>query len=164
VDCRLIVRAVIDNVTELDPDDSFHRYQTVSIRVLETIKGKHSDRLEFVHDGDFGWFRLVDLRKNKQELLIFLEHWNRSRRFNRSQGAYAYTRFPHVVKSVAVLTPGNVQLAGSRLPIRSSDLTPLSTPEQLIDTVKNYLKNHRGQEPVYGVTFGLPARLRDVQG
>ncbi|MFO7904772.1 MAG: hypothetical protein ACQESR_11215 [Planctomycetota bacterium] len=71
---HLIVRALIDDVSVhalkdgLHPDDGRHRYQTVSVRVLETIQGEHSGRLRFVQNGNFGPVRLSDLHKKQQEV------------------------------------------------------------------------------------------------
>lgn len=55
-----VVRAVVEDVVVHDLKDGLHRYagrrryQTVSTRVLETLKGEHSDRLQFVQNGNFG--------------------------------------------------------------------------------------------------------------
>jgi hypothetical protein len=162
----LIVRGVIEDVSVhslkdgLDGDAGIHRYQTVSVRVLETLKGKHSERLHFVEDGDFGAVRLSALQKNQQEVLLFLESWIRSPKFKRSLGGYAYTRFPHVVDRVAVLAPEDVQWAHTSVPVLSSDLTRLTTPKQMIDTIQSYLKDRKAQGPLRGVTIQLPSHLR----
>jgi hypothetical protein len=98
----LIVRGVIDEVSVHDPKDGFNRYQTVSIRVLETVKGPRFERLQFVHNGDFGAIRIGKLRDERQPLLLFLNDWARSPRFDRSSGGYAYARFPYLVERCAV--------------------------------------------------------------
>jgi hypothetical protein len=157
-----IVRGVIDEISVHDPHDAFHRYQTVSVRVLETIKGPPSDRLQFVHDGDFGPVRIGKLLEDRQPLLLFLNDWPRSRRFHRSTGGYAYTRFPYVVEAVVVLTPDNVRWTHLAVPLLSSDLTVLSTPGQLIGAIRAYLGRPRGQAPVQDVTIELPPHLRNV--
>jgi hypothetical protein len=162
----LIVRALIDDVSVhalkdgLHGDAGRHRYQMVTVRVLETLQGEHSDRLQFVQNGDFGAARLSDLHKNQQEVLLFLEHWSRSKKFNRSGGGYAYTRFPHLVDGVILFGPEDVRWAHSSVPVLSSDLTRLSTPKQTIETVTSYLKGRANQEPVRGVTIRLPPDLR----
>jgi hypothetical protein len=163
----LIVRAVIEDVTPHTLPDglaggggSFRRYQTVTVRVLETLKGKHSDRLQFVVNGDFGSFRLADLQKSKQEMLLFLETWLRSGKFNRSTGGYAYTRFPLVVCNAAVLAPKDSQWANSGMPVLASNLTLLSTPKQITDTIKAYLKNRNPDVPLQRATILLPPELR----
>jgi hypothetical protein len=161
----LIVRAVIDEVSVrvLDPQDprkAFHNYQTVSVRVLETIKGKPCERLQFVQDGSDSSFEPSKLQKDKQELLLFLQDWTRSRRFSRSTDGYAYTRFPYILEHAAILTPQEVRFAWSSVPPLSANLTKLSTPAQLIDAIKTYLKHHRDQEPVRDVTVELPPHLR----
>jgi len=161
----LILRAVIDDVSVrvLDPQDprkAFHRYQTISVRVLETLKGKPIERLQFVQDGSDSSFEPSKLQKDKQELLLFLQPWMRSRKFSRSTDGYAYTRFPYILEHVAILTPQEVRFAWSSVPPLSADLTKLSTPAQLIDTVNTYLKHHRDQEPVRDVTIELPPHLR----
>jgi len=156
----LIVRAVIDDIAVHDPDDSFNRYQTVSVRVLETVKGTHADRLQFVHNWDFGAFRLSKLQQDKQEVLLFLDRWSQSRRFNRSTGGYAYARFPYLVEHAAILTPADVRFAETSVPPLTGNLTKLSTPNQLVDAIKTYLKARRGQQPVRGVTIELPPHLR----
>ena len=129
----LIVRAVIDDISVHDPTDSFHRYQTVSVRVLETVKGKQSERLQFVHNGDFSSFRLSKLQQNKQELLLFLKCWMRSGKFERSIDGYAYARFPYVVESVAILTLQEVQFAGTM----SGNLTKLPAAFFVSDRYKH---------------------------
>jgi len=77
------------------------RSQRVVRAVLETLKGKHCERLRFVVDGDFGSIRLADLQENKQEALLFLEPWFRSTRFNRATGGHAYPRFSFRVEAPA---------------------------------------------------------------
>ena len=134
----LIVRGVIDEVSVHDPNDGFNRYQTVSVHVLETVKGPRFERLQFVHNGDFGPIRIGKLRDDRQPLLLFLNDWAQSPRFDRSAGGYAYSRFPYLVEEVAVLTPKDVRFAHSGAPPLSSDLRALSTPEQLIDTIRAY--------------------------
>jgi hypothetical protein len=105
----LIVRAVIGNAIAHEHDDSgITRYQTVSIRVLETIKGKHADRPRFVQNGNFGWTRLSDLQENKQEVLIFFDRWNR-RGFTGASWRYGYTHFPYIVEHMAISTPQAVK-------------------------------------------------------
>ena len=161
----LIVRAVIESVSvHALPDGlaggggSYRRYQTVSLRVLETLKGRHSDHLQLVVNGDFGTVRLADLQKNKQELLLFLEPWNRT--LNRSIGGYAYTRFPLMVRDVAILTPKDTRWAYSNVPMLSASLTRISTPQQASDAIKSYLKNRDPETPVRGATTLLPPDLR----
>src|SRR4051812_11397802 len=61
----LIVRGVIEEISAHDPGDPFNRYQTVSVRVLETVRGPRSGRLQYVHNGDFGPFRLAQLRDDR---------------------------------------------------------------------------------------------------
>jgi hypothetical protein len=162
----LIVRAVIDDVSVhalkdgLYPNQGIHRYQTVSVRVLETLKGQHSDRRQFVEDGDFGAFRLSELQKNRQEVLLFLEPWIGSGKFSRSSGGYAYTRFPHVVKDVILLTPADSRWAHTSVAVLDSKLTRLSTSKQVTDTIKTDLKSRRQQGPVRGATTLLPPELR----
>jgi hypothetical protein len=162
----LIVRGVIDDVSVhalkdgLHPNQGVHRYQTVSVRVLETLRGEHSGRLQFVHDGDFGTFRLANLQKNQQELLLFLEPWIISRKFNRASGGYAYTRFEYVTKDVIVLDPEESRWAHTSVPLLDSKRTRLSKPLQVIDTINTYLKNRQEQAPARGVTTLLPAELR----
>jgi hypothetical protein len=166
VNSCLIVRGVIDDVSVHDlkdglhPYQGIHRYQTVSVRVLETLHGKHFDRLQFVEDGDFGPFRLTDLKQNQQELLLFLEPWMASRKFNRASGGYAYTRFPLVVKEVILLAPENCRWSHNSVPVLDSQQTRLSTPKKVIDTIAAYLKSHREQGPVQSATTLLPPELR----
>lgn len=156
----LIVRAVIEDVAVHHPGDPFHRYQTVTVRVLETIKGAPADRLSFVHNGDFGPFRLADLQRDRQELLLFLDCWMRSGRFSRATGGYAYARFPYVVEHAAILTAEDVRFAETSVPPLSAALARLSTPAQLIEVIKTYLKDRCGGEPPRGVIMELPPHLR----
>jgi hypothetical protein len=156
----LIVRGVIEDVVVHDPNDKYNRYQTLTVRVLETIKGPHSDRLQFVHNHDFGGVELSKLRAVQQELLFFLEPWERSIRFHRSTGGYAYARFPYVVKIAAVLSPHGVSFAGFSLPPRTADLTQPDTPDQLIDSVKAYLSKLGERRPGRDVTIDLPPEMR----
>ena len=156
----LIVRGVIEVVAAFDPNNAFHRYQTVTVRVLETIKGPRFDRLQFVHDGDFRADRIGKLRDDRQPLLLFHDDWARSPHFDRSSGAYAYARFPYLVEAVAVLTPKDVRFTHSDIPPLASDLTVLSTPDQLIDAIRTYLGRPHPQVPVEGVSIELPPNLR----
>ena len=156
----LIVRGVIDEVSVHDPNDGFRRYQTVSVRVLETIKGPQFERVQFVQDGDFGSVRIGKLFDDRQPLLLFLNDWARSPRFDRSAGGYAFARFPYLVEAVAVLTAKDVRFAHSGVPPLARDLTVLSTPEQLIETIRAYLKRPHELVPVPGVTIELPPHLR----
>ncbi len=156
----LIVRGVIDEISVHDPKDPYHRYQTVSVRVLETVKGPRLERLQFVQPGDFGFVRIGKLRDDGQPLLLFLKDWARSGLFDRSSGGYAYARFPYLVDQGAVLTPKNVKFTHSDVPPLSSDLAVLSTPEQLIDAIRAYLERPHERVPVQGVTIELPEHLR----
>jgi hypothetical protein len=162
----LVVRAVIDGAAVhplkdgLYPDQGIRRYQTVSARVLETLKGPPAARLQFVHDGDFGAVRLADLQRNRREVLLCLESWMQSSRFSRASGGYAYTRFPHVVRSAVILDPAEVRWAFTSVPVLSSKLTRLTTPKQVIDTIRRYLKTRRDREPVQGAVIQLPPGLR----
>jgi hypothetical protein len=166
VNSPLIVRGVIDDVSVhalkdgLHPYQGVHRYQTVSVRVLETLKGEPSNRLQFVEDGDFGTFRLADLQRNQQELLLFLEPWIGSRKVNRASGGYAYTRFPYVTKDVIVLAPDECRWSHTSVAILDSNQTRLSKPQAVIDTIQTYLKNRSERAPLRGVTTLLPPELR----
>ena len=157
-----VVRAVVEDVVTHDLKEGLHRYvgrnryQTVYTRVLETLKGEHSDRLQFVQNGDFGPIRLGELQKNKQEVLLFLEPWVRSLRFNRPTGGYAFTRFPLVVQNAAVLNAEDVQWAHANSPMLSSDLIHVKTAEQLVDTIKSYLKSRANHGLVVVRTITLP--------
>lgn len=156
----LIVRAVLDDIAIHAPRNSIHRYQTLTASVLETIKGEHAERLQFVDSGDFGSQRILKLIHDKQELLLFLQPWMTSRKFNRPAGGYAYTRFPFVVEQVAVLEPDKVQFAHSSIPPLTADLQVLSKPGDLVGAIKKYLNKERGPRPVGSVTIELPPPLR----
>lgn len=156
----LIVRGVIEDIAVHAPRNSIHRYQTLSVRVLETIQGEHAERLQFVQAGDFGSHRILKLIYDKQELLLFLRPWMTSQKFNRSAGGYAYVRFPLVVEQVAILEPDKVQFAHTSIPALTADLRVLSQPEALIGAVKKYLRQERGPQPVRSVTIELPPPLR----
>ena len=157
-----VVRAVIEDVATHDLKDGLHRYagihryQTLSARVLETLKGEPSERLQFVVDGDFGSILIADLQRDKQEVLLLLEPWVRSTRFQRSTGGYAYTRFPLVVQYVAVLDPENVRWAHTGMPMLSSNLTHVKTSEQLSGAIKTYLKSGADRGLVIEETITLP--------
>jgi hypothetical protein len=156
----LIVRAVIEDIAEHDPNDAFNCYQTISVRVLETVKGQHSPRLQFVHNFDFGPVRLSELKNSRQEVLLFLDHWMRVGRFSRAGRGYAYARFPYAVRQAAILTPRDVQIAGSSLPLHTARLRKLSTPDELIGAIKDYLRERGDQPAARGVTMELPQHLR----
>ena len=159
----LIVRAVIEDVREHAqhvPDDGIHRYQTVSARVLETLRGEHAPRLEFVHSGDFTRVKLADLLREEREVLLFLEPWTRSGQFNRARQGYAYTRFPHVVRRAAVLTPEHVHWTHSSIPLLAGNLTVLATPEEAVGAIVNYLQVRGERDPLRGETIPLPVELR----
>jgi hypothetical protein len=163
---QLIVRAVIEDVSVhkfkngLHLDTGINRFQTVSVRVLETLKGDATDRLQFVNNRDIGHFKFRKAKESKQQVLLFLDHWSRNRHFNRAYGAYAYTRFPLVVQYLAVLKPDSSHWAHTDVPVLSSDLTRLSKPKQLISTIKSYLDSREDKGPVPGKTITLPAELR----
>lgn len=157
----LIVRAVVEEVTGPIKDEIHNRhYQTVSVRVLETVKGKQCDRLQFVDDVGYGPFAKDKLRQDRQEVLLFLDHWTRREHFSRSAGAYAYTRFPYIVEGMALLTPTEVRFGGNDLSPLTANLTKISTPEQLLGAIKGYLKNCLPGQPVRDVTIDLPKDLR----
>lgn len=166
-DSPLIVRAVIEDVAVhalkdgLHVDSGIHRFQTVTVRVLETLRGEPVDRLQFVQDGDFHGVRLAELEADKQEVLLFLEPWARHPNFYRSQGGYAYARFPFAVHRVIVLAPEKVYWTHSDLPVRSSNLTGLSTPKQVTDAIRSYLDKRRGQLPPQDAFIHLPVGLRE---
>ena len=163
---RLIVRAVVEDVSVhalkngLHRDTGINRFQTVSVRVLETLKGPPVDRLQFVHNGDIRRFEFSQAQKDEQQVLLFLDHWSRNVHFNRAYGAYAYTRFPLVVQYLAVLAPQDVHWAHTSVPVLSSDLMRLSTPEKLIGTIMGYLNSRKDDGPVQGKTIKLPAELK----
>jgi hypothetical protein len=89
VHSHLIVRALIDDVSVhalkdgLHPNDGRHRYQTVSVRVLETIKGEQITC--FVSDAG----NLEKLRHDEQELILFLRN-NRKQAVPYPEGALEY--------------------------------------------------------------------------
>jgi len=163
---RLVVRAVVEDVSVHAMKNGLHRdthinhFQTVSVRVLETLKGQSVDRLQFVHNGDMGRFEFSEAQENEQPVLLFLDHWSRNAHFNRAYGAYAYTRFPLVVQYLAALSPQDVHWAHTSVPVLSSDLTRLSTPEELIGTIKDYLNCRQDHGPVQEKTIKLPAELK----
>lgn len=165
-DACLIVRGVIEDISEHALKDGLHgnaginRYQTLSLRVLETLKGEHLARLQFVQNGDFGRFRLTELKENEQELLLFLEPWSLSGQFRRAGGGYAYTAFPLVVMDVMILNPDRVEWAHRAVPVLTSNLTPLSNPEQTVAAITSYLKNRDDHAPVRSSTIELPEHLR----
>lgn len=156
----LIVRAVLDDIAIHPPRNGIHRYQTLTASVLETIRGKHVERLQFVHSGDFGAHRVLKLIHDKQELLLFLQPWMASQKFIRPAGGYAYARFPFVVEQVAILEADKVQFAHTSIPPLTADLRVLSKPDELVGTIKKYLNKERGPRPVGSVTVELPPPLR----
>ncbi len=136
-----------------------HRYETVSVRVLETLRGPRANRLQFVEDGDWGSHQLAELRRNKQEALLFLEPWSRSSRFRRASGGYAYTRFPYVARNVLILGPSAPQWAFTRVPVLSDLMTRLTSSAQVLETVKNFLKNYDDHLPLRTAMTKLPPEL-----
>jgi hypothetical protein len=164
--CCYIVRAVIDDVAVHELPDGLHghagihRYETVSVRVLETLRGPTANRLQFVEDGDWGIHGLAQLRQNKQEVLLFLEPWSRSSRFRRASGGYAYTRFPYVVRNVLILGPRAPQWAFTSVPVLSDFMTRLSDSAQVLDTVRTFLKNYDDHVPLRTAMTKLPPDLR----
>lgn len=161
-----VVRAVVEDVSAhkyangLHLDTGINRFHTVSVRVLETLKGEAADRLQFVHNGDIRHFRFEDAKKSQQEVLLFLDRWSRERDINRAYGGYAYTRFPLVVTQLAVLEPDGSRWAHTDVPILSSKLTRLSNAKQLTDTVREFLSSRSSDRPLHGKTIDLPAEFR----
>ena len=135
-----------------------HRYETVSVRVLETLRGPRANRLQFVEDGDWGSHQLAELRRNKQEALLFLEPWSRSSRFRRASGGYAYTRFPYVARNVLILGPSAAMGLHARAgPLRSYDAA--NEFRSGARTVKNFLKNYDDHLPLRTAMTKLPPEL-----
>ena len=164
-DSCVIVRGVIEKAIVhkladgLFPDQKIRCYQTLTVRVLETLKGKHAPRLEFVHDGDFVKVDVSDLLTDQEEVLLFLNPWTRSHRFSRSQGGYAYSRFPLLAEKLLVLDPENAHWAHTDSPILTHKRESLTTPEETIDAIKSYLKSRQQTTPPEAVTVELPAQF-----
>ena len=163
---QMIVRAVIEDVSLHKFKSGLHRgtgiraFHTISVRVLETLKGDATDRLQFVHTRGFGRLKFQKAKESKQEVLLFLDHWSRNRHFKRASGAYAYTRFPLVVEHVAVLKPDSSHWAHTDVPILSSDLTRLSNSKRLLIAIRSYLDSRKDNGPVRRKTIQLPPELR----
>jgi len=157
----LVVRGVIDEIESHGSDGGYNSYKTVTVRVLETLKGQHSPRLQFVHNHDFGPVRLSDLKDSRQELLLFLDHWMRTGQFSRSGRGYAYARFPYAVKHAVILKPHDVRVAASgAAPPLTAKLAQLKEPEELLETVTGYLRERGDRPPPRGVTIELPPEMR----
>lgn len=164
---KQIVRAVIAKVTPHKLPDGLHRkagirrYHTVTLNVLETLKGEPVERLQFVQSyGSIGDFKFAEAQKSGQPMLLFLDDWARSRNFIRANGGYAFSRCPLTVQWLAVLEPKKVRWAHTTVPVLSSDLQRQETPEQLLETVRAFLKTRKGNGPPHGKTVLLPAALR----
>ena len=164
---KQIVRAVISEVTPHKLPDGLHRYagirryHTVTIRVLETLKGEPAETLQFVQSyGSMGNFKFAEAQKSGQPILLFLDDWFRSQKLIRANGGYAFTRCPLAVQWLAVLEPKKVRWTHTTVPVLSSDLHCQSTPEQLLETVRAFLKARKGDGPPRGKTVQLPAALR----
>jgi hypothetical protein len=165
-DCCAIVRAVIDDVSihelkdGLYPNAGVRRYQTVTARVLDTLKGEHADRLQFVNDGDFRGFRLAELQAKKQELLLFLDPSLRRGIINFATGEYAYARFPLAVAGAIVLNDNGCRWTHTNVPVLSARLDRLVSAKQTLDAVKAYVDGHSQRTPVRSETMELPPKLR----
>lgn len=164
---KQIVRAVISEVTPHKLPDGLHRYSgirryhTVTVNVLETLKGEPAETLQFVHSyGSIGNFKFGEAQKSGQPILLFLDDWARSRKFIRANGGYAFSRFPLTVQWLAVLEPKKVRWAHTTVAVLSSDLQRQETPEQLLETVRVFLKTRKGNGPPHGKAVRLPAALR----
>lgn len=164
---KRVVRAVIDDVSAHALPDGLHReagirrYHTVTVKVLETLKGQPAERLQFVYSyGGVGNFKFAEAQKSGQQILLFLDDWARSRDFNRATGGYAYTRCPLAMQWLAVLTPKNVHWAHTTVPVLASNQQRLKTPEQLLGTVRAFLTTQKSHGPLRGKAVPLPAALR----
>ena len=156
----LIVRAVVEDFAPIEPVGQNRRHQSISVRVLETIKGPHHDRLQFADWATFTPDELSKWKQDQQELLLFLEPWARSGHFDRRAGGYAYARFSYAAKMSAVLTTDNVRLRGISLPPRTADLTVVNTPSQLLAAIKAYLAKSQSERPMRSVGIELPPEMR----
>ncbi len=153
---RRIVRAKIDDVQVHDPESNPHSHRTLSLRILETLKGEHSERLQVVHShGYLNSARVSELQQNGQELLLFLNHW-RDSYYIMSSKDYALTRFPFIISHAAILTPKDIRFGHPSLPPMTSSQTELATPQALIESIKDYLNKYRDERPLYNGSRRLP--------
>lgn len=161
-----VVRAIVEEIAPheladgLYPGSGIRRYQTLTIRVLETLKGEPAETIQFVADGDFGPHSLADWKANRQELLIFFQPWRKSGQFSPSRGGYAYTRFPLMASAVIVFQERSAIWAHTSLPVMNDQVEPLKRAKAVIETVQAFVKQHPQDKAVRGAIKTVPAELR----
>ena len=163
-DSDLVVRAVIEDVSKHQYKQGLYKgrgrdTRTISVRVLETLKGVPTDNLRFVK---------IDLPKRlnfetamvqKQQVILFLKSWTRIRPFEPGLGDYALARFP--LSAERPLTGSGIIVLDSngaywdrreKIPIRSQSgdgsVNSLSDPNLITQTIKQYVSSLKPGVPV----------------
>ena len=83
-DAKVIVRATIVETTR-EPGEADHVWETVTLKVRETLKGKHQQTIKFVVDHYTSDDQLSAWMSGKAELLLFLVN---SQRLKKSEPTY----------------------------------------------------------------------------
>ncbi len=155
----LVVRGVIEEIEPHDPDSTYG-LKTITFRVRETLRGPHEEQLRFVHDGGFSGYRTAQLREDKQEMLLMLADWRRVSGGSRRESDYGYARFPWVVRRAFLLRPEWPVFTHTSVPPYSARRRPITTSEELIDTIRGYLAMHRHEMPEALGSVELPPEHR----
>lgn len=135
----LIVRAVISEVAEYEPKNVFG-FRSVTFKVLETLKGEPSEELQIAVQHALGHFDLQELKRDQQELLLFLSLWKTTRSASQSYYHYGQTRFPYAIDNAIVLDASRPRWKyETTIAPMSNDMAELGTPAEIIAAIKTYL-------------------------
>jgi hypothetical protein len=142
---QVIVHGLIEKTEKHKRDDDYVFY-TVTFRVLETLKGKPAETLQFVCDRHLHSHERDEREASGDEWIVFLQDWRRVPHFSRTGGDYPYSRFPLRMVEAISLTPETATAIYSPNPLVTQDVTPISTPAEVNETIRRFLgEDRRGQ-------------------
>ena len=160
----LVVRAVIEDVSKHQYKQGLYKgrgrdTRTISVRVLETLKGVPTDNLKFVKIDLPRRLNFETAMVQKQQVILFLKSWTRIRQFEPGLGDYALARFPLAADSPAersriiVLDPnGAYWERREKIPIRSQSrdgsITSLFDSSLITQAIKQYVSSLEPGVPV----------------
>ena len=163
-DSDLVVRAVIEDVSKHQYKQGLYKgrgrdTRTISVRVLETLKGVPTDNLKFVKIDLPRRLNFETAMVQKQQVILFLKSWTRIRQFEPGLGDYALARFPLAADSPAersriiVLDPnGAYWERREKIPIRSQSsdgsITSLFDSSLITQAIKQYVSSLEPGVPV----------------
>ena len=162
----LVVRAVIEDVSKHQYKQGLYKgrgrdTRTISVRVLETLKGVPTDNLKFVKIDLPRRLNFETAMVQKQQVILFLKSWTRIRQFEPGLGDYALARFPLAAdiprsaerSRIIVLDPnGAYWERREKIPIRSQSsdgsITSLFDSSLITQAIKQYVSSLEPGVPV----------------